>query len=33
MAIFPDFKRTFETNDREIMLKKLYMYGRRQIDN
>lgn len=27
MAIFLDFKRAFETIDREIMIHKLYMYG------
>ena len=32
MAIFLDFKRAFETIDRDIMLKKLYMYGIRQIE-
>ena len=31
MAIFLDFKRAFETIEREIMLRKLYMYGIRQI--
>lgn len=30
MAIFLDFKRAFETIDREILIQKLYMYGIRE---
>ena len=32
IAIFLDFKRAFETIDREIILNKLYMYGIREIE-
>lgn len=30
MAIFLDFKRAFETIDRELLIRKLYMYGIRE---
>ena len=32
VVIFIDFKRAFDAIGRDIMLKKLYMYGIRQIE-